>query len=71
MAYRLGDMVAPSLPEGEALQGVVTELADSIREHRAPLTDGRSGLRVLALLEAASRSLDQQGVFVERGRCGS
>jgi predicted dehydrogenase len=67
VAYRLGDMVAPSLPEGEALQGVVTELADSIRAHRAPLTDGRSGLRVLALLEAASRSLDQQGVFVDAG----
>ncbi len=65
VAYRLGDMVAPSLPEGEALLGVVAELADSIREHRAPLTDGRSGLRVLALLEAASRSLDQNGTFME------
>ncbi len=68
VAYRLGDMIAPSLPEGEALQGVVSELADSIREHRAPLTDGRSGLRVLALLEAATRSLDLQGGFVEVGR---
>jgi predicted dehydrogenase len=68
VAYRLGDMVAPSLPEGEALQGVVSELAASIREHRAPLTDGRSGLRVLALLDAASRSLDQNGLFVEVGQ---
>jgi len=68
VAYRLGDMVAPSLPEGEALQGVVSELAASIREHRAPLTDGRSGLRVLALLDAASRSLDQHGLFVEVGQ---
>mgnify|MGYP000393752351 CR=1 FL=1 len=65
VAYRLGDMVAPTLPEGEALQGVVAELAASIREGRAPLTDGRAGLRVLELLEAASRSLETGGGFVE------
>ena len=64
VAYRLGDMVAPTLPEGEALQGVVTELAASIREGRAPLTDGRSGLRVLELLEAADRSLETGGALV-------
>jgi predicted dehydrogenase len=64
VAYRLGDMVAPTLPEGEALQGVVTELAASIREGRAPLTDGRSGLRVLELLEAADRSLQTGGALV-------
>jgi len=65
VAYRLGDMVAPTLPEGEALQGVVAELAASIREGRAPLTDGRAGLRVLELLEAASRSLETGGGFIE------
>ena len=58
-------MVAPTLPEGEALQGVVAELAASIREGRAPLTDGRAGLRVLELLEAASRSLETGGGFIE------
>jgi len=67
VAYRLGDMVAPALPEREALQGVAGEFASAIAEHRAPLTDGRSGLRVLELLEAAGRSLEQGGGFVNIG----
>jgi predicted dehydrogenase len=64
VSYRIGDMVAPALPEGEALRGVMTEFATAITEGRAPLTDGRSGLRVLALLEAASQSLANGGSFV-------
>jgi len=67
VAYRLGDMVAPALPETEALQGVVGEFAAAIDEHRAPLTDGRAGLRVLELLEAAGRSLELGGGFVDIG----
>jgi predicted dehydrogenase len=64
VSYRIGDMVAPALPEREALRAVMSELAAAITERRAPLTDGRSGLRVLALLEAASRSLVEGGAFV-------
>ncbi len=65
IAYRLGDMVAPSLPEREPLQGVVAEFSEAIREHRPALTDGRAGLRVLELLDAASRSLELGGAFVD------
>jgi predicted dehydrogenase len=64
VSYRIGDMLAPALPEGEALRGVMTEFAAAIAEQRAPLTDGRSGLRVLAMLEAASTSLAEGGAFV-------
>jgi len=64
VSYRTGDMVAPALPEREALRGVMVEYAAAISESRAPLTDGRSGLRVLALLEAASASLAQGGAFL-------
>ncbi|WP_327049293.1 Gfo/Idh/MocA family oxidoreductase [Microbispora sp. NBC_01189] len=65
ISYRLGDIHVPALPEGEALRGVMSEFASAIAEGRAPLTDGRSGLRILRLLEAASRSLDNGGVRVE------
>jgi predicted dehydrogenase len=58
VSYRSGDMVAPALPEREALQGVMAEFAHCIRTGRASRTDGRSGLRVLDILEAASRSLE-------------
>jgi predicted dehydrogenase len=64
ISYRLGDMVAPALPEREGLAGVVDEFARAIREDRKPLTDGRSGLRVLDVLEAASASLEYKGAVV-------
>jgi predicted dehydrogenase len=64
VSYRTGDTVAPALPEREALRAVMAEFSASISEKRAPLTDGRSGLRVLAILEAASESLSNEGVFV-------
>ena len=38
------------------------EFAASIREGRAPLTDGESGARVLRLLEAADKSLENGGI---------
>jgi predicted dehydrogenase len=64
ISYRTGDMVAPALVEREALRSMMAEFAASITEKRAPLTDGRAGLRVLAVLEAASESLRSGGVFV-------
>jgi predicted dehydrogenase len=64
VSYRSGDMVAPALPEREALQGVMSEFADCIRTGRASETDGWSGLRVLDILEAASRSLEFHGSVV-------
>jgi predicted dehydrogenase len=65
ISYRSGDMVAPALGEREALRAMVEEYAGAIRDGRAPLTDGRSGLRVLGILEAASRSLANRGEIVE------
>jgi predicted dehydrogenase len=64
VSYRTGDMVAPALPEREALREVMAEFCAAITQRRAPLTDGMSGLRVLALLEAASVSLTGGGGFV-------
>jgi len=63
VSYRLGDTWSPALPEREALGAMVAEFAASIREERAPRTDGEAGLRVLAVLEAASRSLAGQGLL--------
>jgi predicted dehydrogenase len=65
ISYRLGDTWAPALPEAEPLAAVVTELAASIRERRAPRTDGSAGLRVLGVLEAATASLAASGSPVE------
>jgi predicted dehydrogenase len=64
VSYRIGDMVAPALPEREALRGVVEEFAAAVRERRAPLTDGASGLRVVRTLAAAGRSAQAGSVLV-------
>jgi predicted dehydrogenase len=64
VSYRTGDMVAPALPEREALRGVLAEFAACVTEGRRPLTDGWSGVRVLAILEAATASLTEGGAFM-------
>jgi predicted dehydrogenase len=70
ISYRSGDMIAPALPEIEALRLVVEELRDAILEHRAPLTDGRAGLRVLQMLETADRSVREGGATLPIGVVG-
>jgi predicted dehydrogenase len=65
VSYRTGDVVAPALPEREALRGVVEEFVDAIRTGRPAVTDGASGVRVLDVLEAAGRSLDRSGTTVD------
>jgi predicted dehydrogenase len=64
VSYRSGDMIAPALPEEEALSGAIEEFVASIVEGRSPITDGSSGLRVLRTLEAAGRSLELGGAAV-------
>jgi predicted dehydrogenase len=64
VSYRIGEMVAPALSEEEALGGVVAEFHSAITERRDPVTDGGAGLRVLRILEAASKSLVTGGVTV-------
>ena len=64
VSYRTGDLVSPALTDREALASMVEEFADCIRTGRPSLTDGRSGLRVLDILEAASRSMELRGAPV-------
>jgi predicted dehydrogenase len=59
--YRTGDIWSPHVEPGEALQAMVTHFAECIRDHKPPLSDGPSGLRVVKLLEAATRSMKAQG----------
>jgi predicted dehydrogenase len=61
VSYRLGDTWSPALPEIEALAAMVAEFAAAIHDRRVARTGGGAGLRVLGVLEAASRSLDARG----------
>ncbi len=61
VGYRTGDMWSPHIEPGEALQAVVTHFAECVRERAVPVSDGRMGVRVVRLLEAATRSIRAQG----------
>jgi predicted dehydrogenase len=61
IGYRAGDMWAPHIPAKEALQSEVEHFADCVRNGAPPLCDGASGLRVVEVLEAATRSIANQG----------
>jgi predicted dehydrogenase len=64
ISYRVGDIQVPALPEREALGAALNEFASAITERRPALTDARAGVRVLELLEAASRSADEGGTRI-------
>lgn len=61
VGYRTGDVWSPHVEPGEPLQTMVTHFAECIRDRRNPLTDGNAGLRVVQVLEAATRSIRAQG----------
>jgi predicted dehydrogenase len=59
--YRVGDMWAPHIPPGEALQANTSHFIDCIDNGRTPTTDGQAGLRVVRILEAATESIKRRG----------
>ena len=61
ISYRLGDMWAPRLDTTEALSRMAKEFIASIKDSRAPLTDGQSGLNIVRVLEAAEMSIKHRG----------
>ncbi|MGI9052506.1 MAG: Gfo/Idh/MocA family protein [Ilumatobacteraceae bacterium] len=65
VGYRTGDMWAPRIDNIEALRIEAEHFVECARERRTPLTDGVAGLRIVRILEAATRSLDQRGLPVD------
>lgn len=61
VSYRTGDMWAPKLDGTEALAVEIQHFADCIQNQKTPLTDGEAGLRVVKVLEAATRSVSERG----------
>ncbi len=65
VGYRTGDMWAPRLAVTEALRVEGEHFVDCIEHGRTPRTDGMLGLRVVELIEAASRSMRHRGETVD------
>ncbi len=63
--YRTGDMWAPKIDQNEALALMTNEFLDAINDGKRPITDGRAGMKVVKILEAAQESLRQGGAIVD------
>jgi predicted dehydrogenase len=68
VGYRAGDMWAPQLETREGLAAEVAHFLDCIETGNVPETDAEAGMRVVELLEAATRSMCERGRPVETGR---
>lgn len=64
-ALRTGQVLSPYIKSEEPLRVQLREFFASIKENRAPATDGKAGLRVVRILEAAMKSLQKDGVYVD------
>jgi predicted dehydrogenase len=65
VGYRTGDMLAPQIDASEALRIEGEHFVDCIENGKTPLTNGTLGLRVVELIEAATRSMNEHGRSVE------
>jgi predicted dehydrogenase len=68
VGYRTGDLWAPKVDATEALRIEGEHFVDCIEHGKRPQTDGRLGLRVVELIEAATSSMRGRGetVYVRR-----
>ena len=64
VSYRSGDMWAPRVEQTEALKLMVEKFVDCIGNGGKAVNEGVAGLRVVKLLEAATRSLKNKGEMV-------
>jgi predicted dehydrogenase len=60
-SYRYGDIHSPRIDDYEPLKKECEHFLTCIQKGMCPLSDGYSGLRVVSILEAASKSLKLNG----------
>jgi predicted dehydrogenase len=64
VSLRFGDITIPHVKIEEPLRLECEHFLGCVRERKQPLSDGRDGLRVLRVLDAAQRSLRNNGMPV-------
>ena len=70
IGYRIGSMWAPPIDDTEALHTEALHFVDCVSKGKRPITDGHAGLRVIRILEAATKSIAQRGRPVDLARNG-
>jgi len=61
VGYRTGDMWAPNLDNSEALFNLTNHFRECILQNERPITNAMSGLQVVRMMEAATRSMSNNG----------
>jgi len=61
---RFGDILIPRVEMTEPLKLECKHFIDCVRDRATPVSDGQDGLRVIRIIEAAQRSLEQDGMPV-------
>jgi len=64
IGYRTGDMWAPKFDTTEALRAEALHFVDCVENGRTPDTNGEMGLRVVQILEAATKSIREKGKLI-------
>jgi predicted dehydrogenase len=64
VSYRTGDIWSPKVEQVEALTGEARYFIDCVMNDKVPFNDGKAGLRIVRLLEAAETSLKNRGQLV-------
>jgi predicted dehydrogenase len=65
VSYRSGDMWSPKIEQVEALKAEAAYFVDCIVNNKTPFNDGRAGLHIVKMLEAADESLKQKGKIIQ------
>lgn len=63
--YRIGDITIPKIPQTEALASMAKDFINAITTHSVPLSSSKSGLDVVKILEAAEKSIQNKGQYIE------
>ena len=63
--YRFGDIHIPKIAQTEALLGVAKDFISAVTTGSTPISDAKTGFRVVAILEAAQKSMAQRGAVIE------
>jgi predicted dehydrogenase len=64
VSYRSGDMWVPKIDQIEALKLESEYFVDCVSNNKIPINDGQGGLRVVKMVEAANKSLNNKSKII-------
>ena len=64
VSYRSGDMWVPKIDQIEALKLESEYFVDCVSNNKIPINDGQAGLRVVKMVEAANKSLNNKSKII-------